>query len=286
MKKRSQSLAAALLIVITLPAAIAVKSGGEWSSISIPAVDVIAMGGTEMSGGTSRMCEVDPIVLSDLHGGNGEVRNKLPFAPTITGLAFSIEKGNARSIRVDGNPIATFNSGGVAKVSFERGAGLAADAWRKYTIDGLTSDGSDSHLVFHVTPSVSATIDDVATELNVLPVYSLDARSGLVRNAIDELYCAGAVAIVSNHDAARRISKIHGSVSFAGTSSTRLTGVRITKIDGTLLSSAKVALSQNDFTITDFSTMEPARTYRVIVLLANALDGQPMRVELEAGFDR
>jgi len=279
-------MAVALLVVVTLPAAITVKSGGEWSSISVPSVDVIAMGGAEMKGGTSRMCEVDPLVLSDLHGGAGQVSNKLPFATTITGLVFSIAKGNARLLRVDGNPMAAFNSAGFAKVALARGAGIAADAHRKYAIDGLTSDGSNDHLVFHVTPSVSASIDDIATELNVLPAYSLDARSASARNIIDELYCAGAVAIVSNQDTSKRITQLRGSVSFPGTLAGELTGVRITTQDGLPLPSAKIVRSRDEFIITGFTSLAPANSCRVIVLLANALGGQPMRVEPEAGFDR
>jgi len=274
MRRSSILLATAFTLVATISMAFAIKSSSSVCLTTTP------MGTTNMTGGTSKLGEIDPAATPT--DASGTVCNGLGVP--ITDLTFSVQKGTATKVNVGGGSDHDMNGTGTScKITLSTplptsGTGHCAD----YTIKGVSGSGS-TNIVLNVTPSSSETISGNPTELNVFPTFQLDSMSDLARNGIAEVYYPGAVTIVSNADSSQHLNKLTGTVSFPGSASANLTGVQLAKADDSALSSS-ASISGNDFTVTSFTPLDPGSSCRVIVLIDADLGGQPMRLQLQATF--
>ena len=85
--------------------------------------------------------------LRDVDAGYGPFR-------ALFGVSFSIEKGTAASLCVEGRPAVSFTNG-FAVVSFPEGAGFGGNVSKKYTIQRLSAvpGAASENMIVSVTPS-------------------------------------------------------------------------------------------------------------------------------------
>lgn len=286
MSRTLRSRVTTLLVVVPSFAGLTLLVGARFHSAptAAPLLPIIPMGNSDLKGGSTKLPEIDPASLPtsgpDAAGG---VCNQVPGGPIITDLTFSIRKGSAQSLEVEGvSNSVPFGAGGTANVTLDPGIG--GGQCRGYTLNGL--QGADgSNIVINCTPSYTAVIGQTVVELNALPAFRFDAMSDLARNGIAELYHAGVLALVFNDDSSRALNAVAGEVSFPGTAVAAVTGVHIFEMDGDPVANATVDIVGNEFAITGFAPLSSGNVYQVVVTLTNGLGGEPMRAEIQGTFE-
>jgi hypothetical protein len=140
----------ALAAVLLLPSGCAF--GSHPSSTTRHA---IAMGRADMTGGSTRLGEIDPLAIASAGSdAAGSLCNDLAGGPVIAALQFSIVNGNAHSVTIGTGDAVPFDEDGKAYVAFPTGQGLSGLACCDYRISALVgTDAAGENLVLDVTPS-------------------------------------------------------------------------------------------------------------------------------------
>ena len=276
----------AILFAPALP--VALFASAVLSVATSPAgANVIPMGQAELTGGTTRIGEIDPsaIPYSGPHA-SGTVCNRIPSGLEIGGLDFHIDRGSAKSISVRSAPPVRFDESGTARVAFAPDATLTGNQCAPYTIHSLSGDGSEEHVVLTVSPTLVVALDGASLEVSTLPEHRLDSMSDRARHGIAELRRAGVVASVSNADPARNLLEIEGAVTFPGTSAANLSAVHVFDSAGVRVPPARVdvQIEGATFTVSRFLALEPGSRIRLVLVFDEPLEGVPMRAELQARF--
>jgi hypothetical protein len=252
------------------------------SACASPAINnpTTPMGTKDLTGGSTKLGEIVPSACPT--DATGRVNNAIQPATNITDLRFATKNGTLDSVTVGSN---TTNAGSDGTVNVDLSqAPMHQGDHLDYTANNVKHSGQGTaNVELWATPSTQVLKDGVPSEADVLPPFQFDSMSDLQRNGIGQLYYPDVLGIVSNNDSSQHLTALAGTVSFPGSTSATLTGVRLTKGDGSAYS-ATISISGNDFTISSFSPVDPGTSCRIILTLDSSLNGDSMRLQLQGTF--
>ncbi len=250
-----------------------------------PALQEIPMGETEMKGGTTKIGEISPGVISadGATSASGSVCNKLKVK--VTDLDFEVKKGNTANTKLElkGSTISFTN--GTAHFDYPPGSGLEGNQCEDYKITGLKADGSGANLVIQVTPSTSATLAGGLVHCNILPEYNFDVMSDMARNGMARVFHGCVLAVVNNADRDSAIVSLSGTVTPLQTSQS-LISAHLLDMRGLAVNGATTSLSGAEFTISGFTPLAPEKSFIVALRFSGPLAGAGLRAQLQASFDQ
>lgn len=271
-------LAVRSLLSLVPPGAVAVCA-----CLAFAPPNTIPMGEASLGAATTKLGEIDPAALpTSGPDAAGKLCNKVPGGVLINDLTFSIKKGNAGSVEVEGVANGQpFNSQGSAHVT---GLSMGGNVCLGDTIKSLTGDGSGDDLVCKVTPSYGATVDGVQHEFNALPAYELSAMNDMARNGSAEVYHAGVLLLVFNKDGEQSLSALSGSLSLPAGVNASIASVHLRESDGDPLTPVQSSHTSTGFELSGFPALKSGASCQVLVLLNAPLDGKPLRAAVTGVF--
>ncbi len=252
------------------------------ASMALLVPNTIPMGETNLTAGTTKIGEIDPAALpTSGPDAAGKLCNKVPGGVLITDLTFSIKKGTAASVEVEGVPTGVTFSNATAHVN---GLSMGGNVCLGYTLKSLSGDTSGANLICNVTPSYKDQVAGAVHEVNALPLYELSALNDMARNGTAEVYHRGVLLFVANADPDQLLCGLTGSLSFPAGVDATIESVHLREADGDPVTPVQGSHSSTSFEFSGFPGVKPKESCRVLVLFTAPLEGKSLRATITGSF--
>jgi len=248
-------------------------------------VNTIALGETELDGGTTEAGEINPDALSTAGpDAAGSWVNEIGSGDDITDLTCNLSNASGGSFSTNGGTT-TFEDG-EAHLTFGGGNSppVGGNESKTFSITSLAEDGSGEDITIDLTPSIEQPVGPATLEANVLPSYAMTEMSDSRRHGVRRLKHDVIVAFVHNEDTSW-INVLSGEVTFPGSASAELSAVHLLDDDSMAVSGASIDVEDDGFVIGDFSPLDEGEYYRVVVVLDASIDLEPFQLRLIASFE-
>ncbi|MFG0318909.1 MAG: hypothetical protein ACF8XB_16675 [Planctomycetota bacterium JB042] len=166
------------------------------------------------------------------------------------------------------------------------GGGIAGDASAGLSI-GMVSPGTAADVEVTVTPSLADKPKNSAAHANTLVVYRPTPSEDAAHHAIATMWLDRLAFEVFNADDDQDITQLVGTVTFPTGSSESIVSVHLADPSESFSSvpGTSVSINGETFVLSSFDALPPDEAYEIVVILSDTMDGETVKILLEAVFD-